>query len=344
MVSVIVPVYNVEKYIDRCIESIIQQTYTKLQIILVDDKSTDLSGIKCDQWSKRDDRIQVIHKKENEGLGYARNTGLEYAEGQYVVFVDSDDFLRNDHIELLLESLTNHNADMAICSYVRYQSDLRVDYMKNVSSELIIEKQDIVDKVLLSIIAAPSDDKREVVRETSVWLNIYLKKYIDEKKLRFVSERTYGSEDMLFNIDYISQCNRVVMIPECTYFYRYNGLSLSNSYRISRMNEICMLTKMVRNELRQLNLLNKAEHRLERMLILKTRRTLMIVSNLDNMDLLEKLRTIKSILNIYDVREALKNYPIKKYSIVQKISAYIMRYRLSLMMYIYGRIYKRLKG
>ena len=101
LVSVIVPIYNVELYLERCIKSIINQTYRNLEIILVDDGSPDRCPQICDEWCAKDERVKVIHK-DNAGLGMARNTGIEHATGEYVYFVDSDDYIDNDTIEQVL--------------------------------------------------------------------------------------------------------------------------------------------------------------------------------------------------------------------------------------------------
>ena len=108
LISVIVPVYNVEDYLDRCIESIINQTYKNLEIILVDDGSTDSSGKKCDEYALRDGRIKVFHK-ENGGVSSARNMGLDIATGDYIGFVDSDDLLEHNMYEMLLNNAEKHN-------------------------------------------------------------------------------------------------------------------------------------------------------------------------------------------------------------------------------------------
>ncbi len=115
LISVIVPIYNVEKYLDRCIKSIVNQTYQNLEIILVDDGSTDNSGKICDEYVKKDDRIKVIHK-ENGGLSDARNVGIENATGRLIGFVDSDDYIDKDMFELLNTDLTKYDADIAICN------------------------------------------------------------------------------------------------------------------------------------------------------------------------------------------------------------------------------------
>ena len=117
LVTVIVPVYNVECYLDKCISSIVQQSYNNLEIIVVDDGSTDGSPAICDGWAARERRIRVIHK-ENGGLSDARNAGLAVATGEYISFVDSDDWIKPQFIETLLVSLQAGKADIAECGVV----------------------------------------------------------------------------------------------------------------------------------------------------------------------------------------------------------------------------------
>ena len=116
LISIVVPVYNVEDYLKECLESIIKQTYRNLEIILVDDGSTDNSGRICEEYKEKDSRILVIHKK-NGGLSSARNEGIKHAKGNLIQFVDSDDYLELDMIELLYNMLKNNNADISICSF-----------------------------------------------------------------------------------------------------------------------------------------------------------------------------------------------------------------------------------
>lgn len=113
IVSVIVPVYKVEQYLDKCVESLTAQTYRALEIILVDDQSPDGCPRMCDEWAQRDSRIRVIHKR-HEGVGKARNTGMESATGAYLAFVDADDYLPEDAIEVLVKRLISDGSDMAI--------------------------------------------------------------------------------------------------------------------------------------------------------------------------------------------------------------------------------------
>ena len=115
-ISVIVPVYNVEQYLERCVDSIINQTYKNLEILLVNDGSTDNSGQLCDELAKKDDRIRVIHK-ENGGLSDARNVGIDEAEAELIGFIDSDDYIDEDMYETLYRQLRESNADLSMCGH-----------------------------------------------------------------------------------------------------------------------------------------------------------------------------------------------------------------------------------
>ena len=116
LISVIVPVYNVEKYLEKCVSSIVNQTYKNLEIMLVDDGSTDSSGKMCDEFAKKDDRIKVIHKP-NGGLSDARNSALKIAKGDYIGFVDSDDYIADDMFETLCDLMEDNNSDISIVSF-----------------------------------------------------------------------------------------------------------------------------------------------------------------------------------------------------------------------------------
>ncbi len=115
-ISVIIPVYNVEEYLDRCLESIVNQTYKNLEIILVDDGSPDNSPQMCDEWTKKDSRIKVIHKK-NGGLSDARNVGVDNAAGEWIYFIDSDDYIELNALEILINAAVNNDCDMAVAMY-----------------------------------------------------------------------------------------------------------------------------------------------------------------------------------------------------------------------------------
>lgn len=230
LISVIVPIYNVEKYLLNCYTSIAQQTYSNLDIILVDDGSTDCSGQLCDEIARKDRRVRVLHK-ENEGLGYARNSGLKVARGKYVLFVDSDDFIELEMVQKLYERIEQYDADTSYCGFSACfeggKKIKREPYYKN----NIFKGKDIIDKVLLEMIAGLPDAKVDAIIPMSSCCALYSLDIIQKNNLWFLSERHYISEDILFNIDYLRHANCVSYIGEALYNYRYtNSDSLTHKF------------------------------------------------------------------------------------------------------------------
>lgn len=146
LISVIIPVYNVEKFLDRCINSIVNQTYKKIEVILIDDGSTDASGKMCDEWRKKDNRIKVIHQ-ENFGAGAARNIGIKNSTGKWLFFVDSDDYLKLNIIELLYNNALENNSDIASCGYIikMFQDEISM-YNKEI---YVLDSEEALRKMLV---------------------------------------------------------------------------------------------------------------------------------------------------------------------------------------------------
>ena len=147
LVSIIVPVYNVEKYLSKCIDSILAQTYKNLEIILVDDGSKDNSGTICDEYSKKDKRIKIIHKP-NGGISDVRNHGLKIATGDYIGFVDSDDYIAEDMFETLVSLLEKNDADISIVSFYEYYNGKLIGVRENENVE-IMNKVEAIKELLI---------------------------------------------------------------------------------------------------------------------------------------------------------------------------------------------------
>ena len=124
LISLVIPVYNVEKYLDKCMESVLAQTYDNYEVILVDDGSTDNSGKMCDEYAERDSRVTVYHQK-NSGVSVARNVGIENAKGEFISFIDSDDWVDESYLEKLVNAQIKYNADLTICEYTNVYADGR---------------------------------------------------------------------------------------------------------------------------------------------------------------------------------------------------------------------------
>ncbi|HAP8547826.1 TPA: glycosyltransferase family 2 protein, partial [Enterococcus faecium] len=148
LISVIIPVYNVEKYVGSCLESVCNQTYKNLDIIIVDDGSKDSSNKICEDYALKDSRIRIIHKN-NAGLGLARNTGLEHVKGKYVAFIDSDDFVAANYIEAMLNGIKRSNADTCYAGYYEYYDDNNIISKPARYDSTIFTNNAIIEKVLL---------------------------------------------------------------------------------------------------------------------------------------------------------------------------------------------------
>ena len=217
-ISIIVPVYNVEKYLTRCIDSILNQTFTDFELILVDDGSTDKSGVICDKYSKIDSRIKVIHSK-NEGAAQARNYGLDKANGQYVIFVDSDDFWTdNSSLDKLLVVAKQTGADV-----------IRGDFDEFDDSGRMTTQRRILDcrrKIANRIVSNDVFIRDGIHGENFVWLCLYKRDAISE--LRF-NEKQRSQEDIDFNIRLFIKPLKSVYVPLKFYAYRKRGNSLTSS-------------------------------------------------------------------------------------------------------------------
>lgn len=230
LVTVVVPIYNVEQYLDRCIESIVNQTYTNLEIILVDDGSPDNCPAICDAWVNRDKRIKVVHKS-NAGLGMARNTGIENANGDYVFFFDSDDYVDKTIVEKCLQSAQKNGSDAVIYGRNEIFGDGRriSKYIK--SSKNVFDKTEITNELL------PAMYSYKMGFGVSAWGKMFSLDVIRRSSLRFVSEREVISEDAYFALEFFSRANKVSIVNECLYFYCTRENSLSQTFRNDRQEQ-----------------------------------------------------------------------------------------------------------
>lgn len=228
-VSIIVPIYNVEKYLDRCMESLFNQTLKDIEIVMVDDGSPDNCPKMCDDYAKKDERVKVIHKK-NAGLGYARNSGLEIATGEYVAFVDSDDYIDINMYESLIDEAVRSDADTVFCGFKTEQRNGLWVNSDEVPARSVWDGDD-VEKFMLDMIANAPYIKQERKYQMSVWHSIYRRSIIEDNHIKFHSERDVVSEDLPFQVDFLLHAARVVYLPHTFYFYCLNGTSLTMTFK-----------------------------------------------------------------------------------------------------------------
>lgn len=216
LISVIVPVYNVEKYLKRCLESIQRQTIRDLEIILVDDGSTDNSGVICDEAAEKDKRIKVIHQ-DNRGLSGARNTGMLYATGEYVGFIDSDDWISGDYYEYLLNLILKYEADISSCSFRRVAA-VNESKKKGKEKHILLSHGEARIWLLNSAVKSGYND-------VSCCTKLYKHKIL--KDITFNEQLIH--EDVIFNWFVFGKIDRYVKSFDKKYFYFTNQYSITNN-------------------------------------------------------------------------------------------------------------------
>lgn len=212
--SIIVPVYNVSQYLGNCLKSIAEQSYTDWECILVDDGSTDNSGLICDEFSKKSQRFVIVHK-ENEGVSCARNTGLDISKGQWLIFIDSDDYIQKDYLHDLAECI-KHDVDFVFTGYTIFQDN------------------QIIRKARYKFGVHTADERREVVSvilsSGTPWAKAYKNDIVKKNGLKFDRNLSI-SEDRMFLYDYLPYVKSVCISDKTDYYYRQNPNSISFTKR-----------------------------------------------------------------------------------------------------------------
>lgn len=222
-VSIIVPVYNVEKFLKECINSIIKQSYNNLEILIIDDGSTDSSGKICDEYLKKDFRIKVIHQ-ENQGLSGARNTGLKYSTGDYITFIDSDDFIDKNMIKEMLNNLIETNSDIVVCGTIFCNEEGEYLYEK-VSKDKIIYKNEYQIKELVNGINIP----------VMSWGKLFKKEILNN--FEFPLKKYH--EDVFTTYKLLDKANKTNVLDKSYYYYRQvQGSIMNSSFNIKHLDGI----------------------------------------------------------------------------------------------------------
>lgn len=283
-ITIVLPAYNVEDYIDECIQSVLNQTYKNFELIIVDDGSSDHTLAKCKKFSE-DKRIKII-SQSNQGVSKARNVGIKNASGKFIAFIDGDDVLGKNYLELLLNNIIMNSADMAICKYVTDIDDLEKQKMETKSKT--ISKSNLESLII-----------KEKFQECYVWNKLFKKSIIKEKNIKFPEGITIW-EDIYFIFSYLEQCNKITIINQPLYYYR--------SRENSAVNQNETITKKL-DKLNVLNLLknlkiNKLEFKKQIAIHeIDIRLSFLIKNRIDNKEQLKR--------EIVKIRQEKKRYHIK---------------------------------
>lgn len=327
LVSIVLPIYNVEKYLDRCVKSVINQTYRNLEILLVDDGSPDDCPQKCEEWGKKDSRIKVIHKA-NAGLGYARNTGIENASGEYICFFDSDDYIDPSTVEKAYNIAHKNNSDMVLFGHydVNAQGKIVRTYIPAIDKESYVGSE--VQEVLLPDLVS---DNPATGKSTNLWLSacfcMYSMKLILENNWRFASERDIISEDVYSLLRLYRNVKKVTIIPEAFYYYCENSTSLTHTYKADRFDRIKRFYNACVDACDELNYSDEVKTRFAGPFISNTIAAMKMIIQADMSDD-KKKSAFKAICRDEQLHRIINGVEVKKEKFTRRLLIWVLKARL----------------
>ena len=227
-ISIIIPIYNSANYLEKCLDSILSQSYANFEVICIDDNSTDNSLKILQMYSEKDARIKVIHKK-NEGVSFARNAGLDAAQGEFLLFVDSDDWIEKRTCEIAIQKIYQEDADVVMWPYIREREN---ESKKKIifNHDIIFDQVNIQEKLhrrMFGIIDQELRQPENADALCTVWGKLYRRSIVEDNHLRFYDIRKIGSyEDGLFNLQYFQYAKKAIYINQ--YFYHYRRTNYSS--------------------------------------------------------------------------------------------------------------------
>ena len=339
LITIVIPIYNMEKYLDRCLQSVINQTYTELDIVLVDDGSFDDSPAKCDEWAKKDSRVRVFHKI-NEGLGMARNTGIENARGRYICFFDSDDYVKPDTIEKAYKSIKKYKTDIVMFGmYLVDPSGKIIGTNIPHSEKEVYYGIEVMDFILPNMLGADPKTGRELGFNMSSSGRMFSMELIERCEWRFVSERKYISEDFYSLLQLHKYIKSISIIHEPFYYYCYNENSLSHIFDPQRFKKLCFCYK----EMIKLCEKNKYSNEVKKNIysqflgsVISTMK--MIVSS--DLTVKEQKKEIKAITTDVFLKETLSQLDIKKETFSKRVLITIIKKEWSRIAFVIVKVKK----
>lgn len=313
MLSVVVPVYNVEKYLKQCIESILNQTYKDFELILVNDGSKDSSGEICDFYKEQDSRVKVIHKV-NEGLVNARKTGIQNAVGEYITYVDSDDWIDENMYEVMMHEMIKEDADMITCAIKKENID-SCDLLKNAVDSGVYEGDSLkylIDNALFS---------EEYGRNglfAAVWNKIYKRNVLIENQMRVDGSLRMG-EDAMCTFPLLLDCSKVVVMNDfAPYHYRQMEITMSVAYDANFFERACVLLSDLKDVFSE----KESETMLRQ---LQVYNLVIIEMGIKQEFSLKKLNTLKAIKKYKELHEIRKIGEYMSMEAIDKLSGWSRR-------------------
>lgn len=336
LVSIIVPVYNVAEYLDRCMQSLLHQTYGQLEIILVDDGSTDNSGDICDNYKAADSRVKVVHKS-NAGLGMARNTGMDVATGNYFMFVDSDDYIELDAVEYLIKCAQYYDVQV-VTSRFMYEDVIEKTQIKTG----IYKGKEVVSDLLVHMLGSRKDKEDQL--NLSSCTKLYSAEFIYTNKIKFPSERNLIWEDLAFNFEVLSNSPQVYVSDYAYYHYCYNGYSLTHKYNPQKFPQIMTMYDYIIRKLKALNMPEEAFIRVNSMFMGNIRTCMKLeafyVRENGRKKTINNIRNMCMDKRLQQLTNALPNAEMSKQQVVY---SFLIKKRCAFLLYFFAMLQNKRK-
>lgn len=329
--SIIIPIYNMEQHLVRCLDSIVNQTYNDLEIILINDGSTDSSASICDSYAQKDKRIKVIHQS-NAGVSATRNAGLNNATGDYISFIDPDDWIETDTYERLNSYLENRDIDI-----LRFNAYRKGELLNPLpfAGEYAGERLD--KEVMLPLIGAEEFGGMFILGV--LWLHVVKRELIESNNIRF-NQQLRRCEDRLFTLTSFLHAKNALFVDDILYHYEVYDESLSNKYDPLRwQQELIYLDELQKeyNQLKGQSFVNNANQRIKSDYLL---RAVMSINNEffsnNKSGFIKKYKNTKAIINHPKTRDAIANTPRLKMGIKGKLTLGMIEYKLPLLLSLFN--------
>ncbi len=344
-ISIIVPMYNTSEYLSRCLESLIHQTYKNIEIICVNDGSTDDTLEKLKEYAKQDERIVIINSK-NEGVSLSRNKGLNKATGEYITFIDSDDWVELDTCEIALKNAIEYNADVVFWNYIKEFQNKSVPLLI-MGEEKIVYKTSSETKQLqrrfLGLYGTELARPEHADSLSTVWGKLYKAEIIKKNDLKFVDLSTIGvCEDGLFNLNCFEFVNCAVYLPNCFNHYRKtNSGSLTKRYRKMLPQQCNNLHKLMNEYIELKNCDGDFKEALNNRISMSIIGLGLNTLNADKD--FNKLKEIKRIISSVQYRSAVKNLSLKYFPVHWRFFFFFAKYKMPICLYIMLFCIKKLR-
>ena len=338
-VSIIVPVYNVENYIERCLNSLVNQTFKDIEIITINDGSTDKSLELLNKYAKEDIRISVIDLGD-EGVSYCRNLGIEKANGKYIMFVDSDDWIDFNMVEVMYKKAEENNIDLVMCSYIREFKDHSKEKIFNLPEEIIYKEDKVKNELLRKLVGPVKEElsNPEMLDALgTVWGKLYRADIFKENKINFVDLKEIGSaEDTLFNIFTFNYLKKVMFLNKPMYHYwRDNPKSVTSQYNSKLKEQRKVFFKYISDFIKENNFEQVFEEALNNRICTSVLGLGLIECSKNNkISGINKIKNIKKIINEEYIRNAYKNLELKYFSIHWRVFYFFIKNKMSFCSYL----------